>query len=246
MTRTIAIGDMHGCAKALRCLLREINPTRSDTIIGIGDYVDRGMESSLVIETLLELVTTCRFIPLIGNHELMMYRGIHNGKSDFDFWFQHGGNATLASYGGRVENIPQHHMTFLSHCVRFYETDTHFFVHANYDPELPLAEQPDEVIFWQHIREIPPPIHDNGKIAIVGHTPQFGGEIRDVGHVKIIDTYCYGDQWLTALDVDNGTIWQANNEGQLRMSHMAPQEELNYRDEQVAPHRDGEADDSGS
>ena len=228
MTRTIAIGDIHGCATALQRLLKEIQPTPKDTVIGIGDYVDRGMNSALVIETLIDLVSKCRFVPLIGNHELMMYKAIHNRKADFDFWYQHGGNATLASYGGRIEDIPQHHMTFLSHCVRFYETDSHFFIHANYESELPLSEQPDEVVFWQHIREIPPSVHMSGKIAVVGHTPQTEGTIRDLGHVKIIDTYCYGDQWLTALDVESGTIWQANNLGELRMDHMKKQEQLRY------------------
>ena len=122
MPRTIAIGDIHGCKSALDRLLAEFQPTKDDTIIGIGDYVDRGMDSAGVIETLLELISHCRFIPLIGNHELMMYRALQGERSDFEFWFQHGGNATLASYGGRVENIPQHHLTFLSHCIRFFET----------------------------------------------------------------------------------------------------------------------------
>lgn len=229
MTRTIAIGDIHGCATALNRLLAEIQPTRHDTVVGIGDFVDRGMESAEVIETLLQLVANCRFIPLIGNHELMMYKGVNGTKSDFDFWFQHGGNATLASYGGRPENIPQHHMTFLSHCIRYFETDTHFFVHANYDADLPLSEQPDELIFWQHIRDMPPPLHENGKIAVVGHTPQPEGDILDLGHIKIIDTYCYGDQWLTALDVVSGKIWQANNQGELRIKQMDPQEDFGYQ-----------------
>lgn len=227
MTRTIAIGDIHGCAIALQRLLDEIQPGQDDTIVGMGDYVDRGMESSSVLEILINLVSECRFVPLIGNHELMMYKGIHSKKkADFNFWFQHGGNATLASYGGRVENIPQHHVTFLSHCLRFFETDTHFFVHANYEPDVPLLEQRDDVIFWQHIREFAPDLHENEKIAIVGHTPQLEGEIRDFGHVKIIDTYCYGDQWLTALDVTTGTIWQANNRGDLRMNQLEAQEEI--------------------
>ena len=226
MTRTIAIGDIHGCAIALQTLLDEIKPTRDDTIVGVGDYVDRGMDSAGVLEILTNLISTCRFIPLIGNHELMMYKGLHSKKKrEFDFWCQHGGDATLASYGGRIENIPQYHNTFLSHCLRYYETDTHFFIHANYDADLPLAEQLDEVIFWQHIRDFPPGLHISGKIAVVGHTPQLDGEIRDLGHVKIIDTYCYGDQWLTALDVDNGTIWQANNLGELRMDKLKAQEE---------------------
>ena len=217
---------MHGCAIALRKLLDEINPIRDDTIVGIGDYVDRGMDSAGVMEVLIELVSTCRFVPLIGNHELMMYKGLHSKKKgEFDFWCQHGGDATLASYGGRIENIPQHHITFLSHCLRYFETDTHFFVHANYDADLPFAEQKDEVIFWQHIREFPPGLHVSGKTAVVGHTPQMEGEIRDLGHVKIIDTFCYGDQWLTALDVNSGMIWQANNLGELRTDQLKAQEE---------------------
>jgi serine/threonine protein phosphatase 1 len=227
MPRTIAFGDIHGCAIAFQTILDEIKPPSQDTIIGIGDYVDRGMDSAGVLEILTDLVSKCRLIPLIGNHELMMYKGIHSqNKRDFEFWFQHGGNATIASYGGRVENIPQHHLTFLSHCLRFHETDTHFFIHANYVPEVSLAEQPDQVAFWTHIRESPPSIHQSGKIAVVGHTPQASGEMLDLGHIKLIDTYCYGDQWLTALDVNEGTIWQANNLGKLRMDQMKPQEEL--------------------
>lgn len=227
MPRTIAFGDIHGCATAFQRILDEINPTHDDTIIGIGDYVDRGMESAAVLEILTDLVSCCRLVPLIGNHELMMYKGIHSKKKqDFDFWFQHGGNSTLASYGGSIDKIPQHHLTFLSHCLRYFETETHFFIHANYVPELPLAEQPDQVAFWQHIREFPPGIHMSGKIAVVGHTPQPEGKILDLGHVKVIDTYCYGDQWLTALDVESGNIWQANNLGDLRLDQMDPQEEF--------------------
>lgn len=228
MTRTIAIGDIHGCATALDRLLDEIRPTQDDIIVGIGDYIDRGTESARVIDMLIDLVTECRFVPLIGNHELMMYKAIHGQKTDFEFWFQHGGSRTLANYGGRVENIPQHHLTFLSHCIRYFETDTHFFVHANYEPDLPLSEQPDEVVFWQHISEFPPGLHMSGKIGVVGHTPQAEGRVLDLGHLKMIDTHCYGDQWLSALDVESGTIWQANNLGEFRMDQLKDQEELQY------------------
>ena len=220
MSRTIAIGDIHGCSVALNRLLEEIQPKNEDTVIGIGDYVDRGMASAEVIETLINLVSKTRFIPLIGNHELMMYQALFSGRQEFDFWYQHGGNATLASYGGRVENIPQHHVSFLSHCVRFYETETHFFVHANYLPDVELNQLPDEVIFWQHLRSHMPSPHVNAKVAVVGHTPQVEGEVTDFGHIKAIDTYCYGDQWLSALDVESGKVWQANNLGDLRIREM--------------------------
>ena len=219
--RTIAIGDIHGCAVAFDTLLQAIAPARADTLITLGDYVDRGPNSSDVIEILNNLLPACNLVPLVGNHELMMMQALES-RNSFEMWMQCGGDATLASYGNRLSNLPQHHRLFLNHCLQFYETPTHFFVHANYDPVLPLAQQPVELCLWTHIVEHVPPPHSNGKIAIVGHTPQMDGEIRDLGHVKIIDTHCYGGQWLTALDVDSGQVWQATNEGQLRETHLAP------------------------
>ena len=220
MARTIAIGDIHGCGIALNRLLQAIEITREDKLVTLGDYVDRGMGSSQVIATLIDLVSSCHLVPLIGNHEIMMFKGLQNGGKDLDFWMTHGGQATVASYGGRLQNIPQDHLTFLSHCLRYHETETHFFLHACYDPGLPLAEQPDEVVFWQHVNEFPPGRHINDKTAIVGHTPQMDGEPLDLGYLKVIDTFCYGDQWLTALDVDSGKIWQSNEKGEIRVDQM--------------------------
>jgi len=224
MSRTIAIGDIHGCAVALTRLLGELRPQKSDTIVGIGDYVDRGLDSNGVIEILVDLVSVCHLVPLIGNHELMMFNGLQN-REDFEFWVQHGGGQTMDSYGGKKENIPQHHMTFLNHCLKFYETDSHIFLHANYVPELPLRQQPDPVIFWEHVKDTVPRPHQSGKTVVVGHTPQADGVVRNCGHLQIIDTFCYGDGWLTALDVDSGKIWQTNNAGDFRESVLGPPEE---------------------
>ncbi|MEM9410546.1 MAG: metallophosphoesterase family protein [Planctomycetota bacterium] len=238
MPRIIAIGDIHGCSDALERLIEEVNPQGDDVVVALGDFVDRGPNSYGVIEILLELVTRCRFVPLIGNHELMMFKGLRD-KKEFDFWFQHGGSQTLASYGGRVQNIPQHHLTFLSHCVRFFETDQHFFVHANYAPHLVLPEQPDELLFWEHITDFVPPPHASGKIAVVGHTPQLSGEIRNLGHVQIIDTFCYGDGWLSAVDLTSNDVWQATNHGDFRMGKLPAVEELPPHP--MAPHHESAA-----
>lgn len=70
--RTIAIGDVHGCAAALRALLEQIKPQSTDTIVMLGDCVDRGPDSRGVIETLLELRGRCELVPILGNHEEMM------------------------------------------------------------------------------------------------------------------------------------------------------------------------------
>src|SRR6476661_1438997 len=44
-SRTIAIGDIHGCPKALRALINAVQPTAGDTLVMLGDYVDRGPDA---------------------------------------------------------------------------------------------------------------------------------------------------------------------------------------------------------
>jgi serine/threonine protein phosphatase 1 len=223
MPRTIAIGDIHGCDTALAALLSAIAPEKQDTIVTLGDLVDRGPNTAGVIELLLDQMNRCHLIPLIGNHEIMMFSGLEN-RRQMDFWLQHGGIATLASYGNHPQNIPAAHRSFLGHCLRYYESDTHLFVHANYDWQTPLEEQDDALIFWQHIYDEIPPPHMSGKRVIIGHTPQFDGRIRNLGHAVLIDTYCYGNQWLTALDVDSNRVWQANNSGEIREAEFPGRE----------------------
>ena len=87
-------------------------------------------------------------------------------------------------------------------------------------PDLPLDEQPDEMLFWEHVKEVIPQPHFSGKTAVVGHTPQGDGEMLIFEHLHVIDTYCYGDQWLTALDVNNGDFWQADNNAKLRRGNL--------------------------
>jgi serine/threonine protein phosphatase 1 len=222
-TRTIAIGDIHGCSNALFTLLNLIEPTAKDTIILLGDYVDRGPDSAGVVDMLTDLVSNCNLIPLLGNHEIMMAQAFDN-RSDYDFWRQNGGQATLNSYGGLLSNVPVHHQMFFNHCVRYYETETHIFTHASYNPALPLEKQRDESLFWEHILDDVPAPHRSGKIAVVGHTPQERGAIRDLGHIKMIDTFCYGDGWLTAFDVNAETGWQARNTGEHRLWPHEPKD----------------------
>lgn len=58
--RVVAIGDIHGCAVALRALLKAIDPRPDDTIVTLGDYVDRGLDSKGVLDELIALAGRCR------------------------------------------------------------------------------------------------------------------------------------------------------------------------------------------
>ena len=213
--RTIAIGDIHGCSAALKALLDAVQPNTDDLIITLGDYVDRGPDSRGVIEQLFTLQDRSNLIPILGNHEIMMLASV-DSQVEYAFWLGCGGQETLESYGGTVEDIPRDHLEFLAHCRRFHETDSHIFLHANYDFRLELEKQPEHFLFWEHVSYNPPQPHKSGKTAIVGHTPQPTGEILDLGHLICIDTYCFGGAWLTALDVQSGRLWQANQDGDLR------------------------------
>ena len=132
-------------------------------------------------------------------------------------WLGKGGIATLDSYvpGRDIRLIPDKHIQFLKTCLDFYETDTHIFVHANYFPDIPMAEQPVARLRWESLRETIPDPHFSGKKVIVGHTSQKKGDILDLGHLKCIDTYCCGGGWLTALEVNSGEVWQADRDGRM-------------------------------
>ena len=211
--RQIAIGDIHGCASALDALLEAIAPDPEDTIITLGDYIDRGPNSRGVIDRLIQLQAQTNLVPLIGNHEQMML-DVLRGNAPYQSWFPHGGIATLNSYGfnGSLDFLPPAHTKFLDSLVDYYETDTHFFVHANYDPLIPLEEQTVDVIRWRSLREYLPEPHVSGKIAVVGHTANPEGQILDLGHLIAIDTFCYGGGFLSAINLASGEVWQATEE----------------------------------
>jgi serine/threonine protein phosphatase 1 len=215
LNRTIAIGDIHGCSQALAILLEAVAPTSDDTLVLLGDYVDRGPDSNGVLEELTALRNRCQLVPLLGNHEIMML-SVRNGDMPSVFWERYGGFETLVSYNGSLKGVSEHHWEFLRLCRRHHETETHIFMHANYIADRDMTDQPEQTLFWTHITSVVPPPHHSGKIAVVGHTPLFGGEILDLGHLKCIDTCCFGGGWLTAYEVHTGQKWQANQNGQLR------------------------------
>jgi serine/threonine protein phosphatase 1 len=212
--RLIAIGDIHGCSTALDAILAAIRPEPVDTIVTLGDYVDRGLDSKGVLDRLIELRQRCHLVPLLGNHEEMML-GARQGKGDFQFWMNCGGQTTLDSYGdtSRLDQVPESHFRFLEECLDFYETDEYFFVHANYDPSKEVAEQDSKTRLWLSLKDQTPRPHRSGKTVIVGHTPQSNQVILDLGYLKCLDTGCGHGGLLTALDVHGQRQWQVDELG---------------------------------
>ena len=146
--RLIAIGDIHGEIDKLNSLLDKINPTKSDTLVFLGDYIDRGDHPKLVISTLLKLkkITNCVF--LTGNHEDMLLRTKETKKEeDIGFWLFNGGTTTLDDYGDYTE-IFKTHGNFFENLELYYLTDKFLFAHAGIRPDKPLNEQEKQDFLW--------------------------------------------------------------------------------------------------
>lgn len=226
MPRLLVIGDIHGCLTAFRTLLDFAELQSDDVLLTLGDYVDRGPDSKGVIEQLIKLDASHRLIALRGNHEIMMLFARDN-EADFQRWLGIGGDAVLASYGinaargpKSLSEIPASHWLFLtSKLLAFYETETHFFVHANADPDVDLAEQKDSTLYWKRFDF--PGRHQSEKVMVCGHSSQKSGLPIVTEHAMCIDTWACGTGWLSCLDVEAGIIYQANQYAETRrfMAH---------------------------
>jgi serine/threonine protein phosphatase 1 len=225
VSRHLAIGDIHGCNTALESLIAFVGLRSDDIIVFLGDYVDRGPGSAAVLEFVIRLGKTHKVIPLRGNHELMMLDS-REKKGWLYSWLRYGGEETLASYSDTIDPerpfaaVPASHMDFLENGLwSYYECDTHFFVHANADSDKALAEQPEASLYWRRFKD--PERHISNKIMVCGHTIQECGKPAFNGNAICIDTWVYGDGWLSCLDVESGTVWQANEAGETRRLTLA-------------------------
>lgn len=216
-SRLFAIGDIHGCLAALDRLLEEINPQPQDTVVTLGDYVDRGPDSKGVIDRLIQLGERTHWMGILGNHEQMMLDVVRHGEPHHA-WLRYGGVETLDSYGftGHLDFLPPEHERFFDALGDYIELQDYLFMHAAYDPQLPMDQQPLEMLRWHSLRDGVPGPHYSGKTAVVGHTANRAGEVLDVGHLLCIDTCCYGGGWLTAVELHSRTFWQVSQQGQLR------------------------------
>jgi len=217
MSRTLAIGDIHGCSVALDALLGVVAPAQDDIVVTLGDYVDRGPDSKGVLERLLALEATAHLIALVGNHDEMMLEARGGGGCDWQTGY---GETTIASYGGTVGQISEAHWRFLERCRDWYETPTHIFAHASIDPHVDMEQQATYVLRWRSLRADSPP-HRSGRTLVCGHTSQKDGRPLNLGHAVCIDTYAYGGGWLTCLEPASGRIWMANQRGETRSTWLS-------------------------
>jgi serine/threonine protein phosphatase 1 len=171
----IAIGDIHGCFNSTKALLEKLEVYPEATLIFIGDYIDRGPQSMQVVDFLIEYSNQRECIFLRGNHEQMLLDAVHRNESSM--WIRNGGDTTMQSYNLSFDDLtfPESHMEFYDKTKLYFESETHFFVHAGVPIDITLKESISDpkhyhTFLWgrDHINAFETPWE---KTIVFGHTP---------------------------------------------------------------------------
>ncbi len=214
MNKIFAIGDIHGCLEKLEELMAKLDIDRQkDTLVFIGDYIDRGKSGKEVVDYVLRLQNEYQnVVCILGNHEQMFMRYLEG--MDESMYLSNGGVSTLSSYEiflsdeteKRKRKIPENHLRFFESLLPYYETDGYIFVHAGIRPGLPLKEQTLDDLLWIRYEFIENE-KDFGKTVVFGHTPLMSPliEINKIG----IDTGAVYGGKLTCVELPEIKIYQA-------------------------------------
>jgi serine/threonine protein phosphatase 1 len=220
--RVYAIGDIHGRIDLLQRIESRITldaqaiPAGTQSIVVyLGDYIDRGPDSSAVIQHLVKRPPIAgQDIFLKGNHEQSMLDFLDDPHRVAEQWFDFGGIATLMSYGIREASskvqarrydelrdelavaIPPDQLAFLRSLKLSWEAGDYFFVHAGIDPRQPMDRQGPESMLWirdEFISASGPFSHR----IVHGHT--IVPEVEFLPHRIAVDTGAYATGRLSCV-----------------------------------------------
>ncbi len=213
MNRLFAIGDIHGCFRTFYELVNiHIRPEKSDRLILLGDYIDRGPGIREVVDYIMELIEMgFKITPLMGNHEWMLVNS-YDDSHMLPLWYLNEGMTTLESFGiANIRNIENKYLKFFRNLIYYEKEGDFYFVHAGFNDELEDPFSDKEAMLWESRLLYSNPVFA-GKTIVHGHRPKLLEYSRKLvkgkSQVIPIDTGCvyvqemnYG--YLSALDVGN-------------------------------------------
>jgi serine/threonine protein phosphatase 1 len=186
--RTFVIGDIHARHAQLQNLLEMLPRDEStDTLVFLGDLIDRGTDAPGVVAAVLELKRDNpeRVVCLRGNHEQMLLDFLDTGAS---IWLSPvtGGERTFEQYTGRKvsittekdfeearrqirSSVPSEHLEFFRQMPLYHEDDYALYVHAGLDRGNHPRETDDHALLWSRDTEFFK--NYTGKPCLFGHTP---------------------------------------------------------------------------
>jgi serine/threonine protein phosphatase 1 len=197
-SRTIVVGDIHGCYDELMALMEKVNLGEKDRVVSVGDLITKGPKSKEVLELFM---TDPRFTTVIGNHDLALRRK-WNGE---DIELKPAQKETHKEL--RAEKDA--YASFFNRVPFTIDLDTHLVVHAGLRPNVELYSQtsgdmtrlrtlgPDreseEGTPWYHV-------YYGEKTVLFGHWPS--PEPRRGKKAIGLDTGCVYGYNLTAYIIE--------------------------------------------
>ena len=189
--RTFVTGDIHGVISALLRVEKQWPELdEADTLVFLGDYLDRGPKCAQVIEHLRSLPkrVPAKVVCLRGNHEDAWLRAIDHGWDEFILPPAHGCLAVMESYLGAVDRPLNATMTnalsrgtfFPLDVIRWlralpyhYEDEHGLYVHAGLARDgqrwlHPAETKQKMTLLWQRDQHFFK--HYRGKRVVFGHT----------------------------------------------------------------------------
>ena len=186
-----AVGDIHGRSDLLDrlhgAILRDAAERRARrrVVVYLGDYIDRGFDSSGVIARLaggdspLGAAGFERHF-LLGNHDQFLLDVLDGDGGALDHWLMNGGAAALASYRVAADDpaglrdriaraLPPAHLAFFRALKLHHREDGILFVHAGVRPGVPLADQSRADMLWIR-EEFLDSESDFGGLVVHGHS----------------------------------------------------------------------------
>ena len=169
---TIAIGDVHGHFEALDDLLRALRPElgRSDVVVFLGDYIDRGRDTKKCVDRILafEADTPAEVVGLYGNHDDWMLRSRRDSRTHTwllatdafktiesysreaadalraaiaDARGAHYGNGYALPYRLFFDSMPESHVQWFDRLRVSHRTAHCFCAHGGVDPAVTAPDQ---------------------------------------------------------------------------------------------------------
>lgn len=210
--RTIVMSDIHGCYNELVNLMQDLVDSekydeKTDRLIFLGDYIDRGDDSRKVIEYIRNLQKdNDNVIALKGNHEMMC---VDYCRKKGDNWLFNGCGNTMDSYETDRKQF-LNDVEWMEQLPLYYEDEHFVYVHAGVDANKPLAEHSAYELLW--VREsFIYSVDKFEKTVIFGHTPSISlmegtKPYRTFADNVCIDTGCVFGGKLTALIIEDDKI----------------------------------------
>ena len=203
VSRTVVVGDVHGCYDELVALAERVGLGESDRLVCVGDLIAKGEKSREVLELFM---SDPRFSSVLGNHDravLEYWKGEREKKE------LKGAQRKAAK---KLKDGSERFAAYLATLPAYIDLGTHVVVHAGLRPGVALEEQSlDDLTLLRTLgkksresRKGTPwyEVYDGERIALFGHWP--APEPRRGPRAIGLDTGCVYGHTLTAYVVETG------------------------------------------